>query len=387
MSRNPDHEIRIFEFDRPGLPFIPFGITYDAASLRYTEKFYEPGTFEIVIPLGAHYAREFKKYRYVIIGRRFHGIILGVQYEAQADGDMLTVTGQSLLGLLTQRITVPPNVMGNTIMAGFDSIQADSETVIKHFITNNVTAPLSTPRSIPGFFIAENQQRGTQNDKYASRYDVLSDVIGMVGHDAKLGLVCRLDIEGGRIVFDVVQSKDRTHGQNQNPRVIFSINRGTVLGMTHSDNDAGMRNSFYTTMAGSEFEDEALTMMYYRPEDEADPPSGVYRREMHMEISADHPTPGMEYDELKRLALINMTNYEGLLSFVSDVNFAHIQYGRDYDLGDIVTVQNLDWGVTMDIELIGMTVEHTGRGGNYTAVFGSQKPNLIKAVKKAIQMG
>jgi hypothetical protein len=385
--RDPKYEVRIYELTTPGNPLTRCGTTYDASSIRFTENFSAAGSYEINIPMGAHYAGEFTKGRIVEIGRKFWGLIQSVQYEAQADGDILSVSGSNLLGLLTQRITIPPNADGSTIEAGFDQATGSSETIIKQFVAHNLVSSISAQRNIPWLTIAPDQSRGLAADKYSTRFELLSDVVGAIAKDAKLGLACSLDVEAGQIIFDVFQGADRTVNQSEVPSVVFSVNRKTVLGMTYNDNDSGLRNAFYATMAGDEFENEALTLVYYRAEDEQSPPGSISRREAHMEISASHPTPGEEYSELKRMALIQATNYESLLNCVCSVNFAAVRYGVDYFLGDMVTVQNLDWGITLDAPLTGMTVEYSGSGESYTATFGEQRPTFIGAIKKAIRTG
>ncbi|MDL2273974.1 siphovirus ReqiPepy6 Gp37-like family protein [Oscillospiraceae bacterium OttesenSCG-928-G22] len=387
MERKTDYEVRVFEYDEEGGAFVPRGTTYWCASIQFTENQYSPGGFELVLPLGAPYAREFKKYRYVQIGRRFFGVIQSLRFESTAAGDMLTVSGADLLGFLSQRVTIPPNWDSPSAMMGFDGITGPSETVIKHFVKNNIVSPLSQPRKIPGFSIAPDLRRGIQNDKYLSRFESLVDVVGAVGRDAKLGLRSWLDLFGGRIVFDVAEGTDRSMAQDAVPPVVLSVNRQTVLSMNHTDSDGAMRNAFYTTMAGAEFEDEALTLVYYRAEDETTPPSGIMRHEMHMEISADHPTPGQEYNELKRLALIQATNYQPTLTFTCSINHARVKYGENFGLGDIVTLQNSDWGVTLDTEVIGATVSHSGSESSYTVTFGTDKPTFMKTIKKLIQLG
>ena len=381
------YEVRIFDYDTPGSPLIRRATTYDCTAIRYKQNFYTPGSFEIEIPLDAHFARAFQKYRLIEIGRRFAGLIQSVQFEAGRGADTLTVSGVDLLGMLAQRITVPPGLASSSAMAGYDGIIGASETVIKHFVRNNTITPAYVPRRIPGLALAQDQGRGIANDKYLSRYDVLTDVIGEIGREAKLGLSVTLGVEDGSFLFDVVNGVDRSKNQQSVPPVVISVNRRTAASMQYSDSDAPLRNAFYTTMAGASFADEALTLTYYRAEDEASPPAGIRRLETHMEISATHPTPGQEYNELKRLALVAAGNHEGLLNFSADVNMARVLYGEDYFLGDTVTVENLDWGITMDAQVVNMEVEYNGAGESYKATFGTERPSIMQTIQRAIKKG
>ena len=378
---NSEYEVRIYDYD--GAKFSTVGTTYETASMSYTENCYSPGVFTINIPTAAMFADEFKKYRFVHISRRFCGIITGVTMDANNSADMLTVSGTNLFGLLAQRVTIPPNFSGVSALAGFDSARGSSETVIKHFVNSNIVAPYSNFRKIPGFRILPDLGRGIADDRYLSRYENLADVVGAVGKDAKLPIVTAFNLADGTIDFDVKLGVDRTAANGLVPPVIIDTERRTALSANMIDSDGGLRNAFYSTMAGAEFEDEALTLVYYRDADELAPPQGIFRRETHMELNAEHPTPGQEYDELKRLALISATNYEAQLSFRAEVNFATLQYARDYFLGDKVTVRRRDWGVTLDSEVTSVTASLAAGNISYTATFGTERPDFARAIRRA----
>ncbi len=384
MSHNPHYEVRIFDYTSTAC--IPCGTTYNC-QISLTQNFYGTGSFELTIPLADPCAVQFQKHRFVLIGRRFYGFIVGLRRTADQNGDLLIITGTDLNGLLERRITMPKDYGGSNDAAGYDAVTGASETVIKHFVRNNLVLPSQPDRIIKGFTIAPDLQRGLPTDKYMSRYEPLSEVVYKVGQTAKLGAVTSLDLQQGRILFDVTMGTNRTVSQSDVRPVVFSVNRQTMLSMEYIDNEAGLKNAFYATMSGAKYADEALTMTFYRPEQETAPPSGVARIETHMDISAQTPASGQEYAELKRLALINATDMVGVSNFTCEVNFARLSFGKDYFLGDLVTVQHLGWGVTRDIEIVGMTIECTGQGERYTATFGKQKPTLVSAVKQIAKGG
>ena len=385
MNKDPRYEVTVYKRTDEGV--IPLGNTYGCPSIRYTQNLYTPGTFTLEIPLDDRTAREFAKGRYVEIGRTFQGIIRAVRYETGPGNDMLTVSGTDLLGLIARRVTMPPSFDAAAGMAGYDAKQGATETVIKHFVKNNIESPIIGYKKIPGFVIAPDLERGTPNDKYMSRYEPLEELVGRLAKDAQIGVSCHMDTVTGIITFDVFAGDDRTESQRAVRPVIFSKQRQTITSMTYSDSDVGLRNAFYATMAGAKYEDEAFTMVYYRAEDDEHPPEGDARCEMHMDINADHPTPGMEYEELERLALLGAADYTRSASFTCDIDFTRYEYGADYFLGDMVTMQNTDWGVTMDTRLVEMTVSLARDDDLYSAVFGEQTPTFAQTVRKVIKTG
>ena len=157
---------------------------------------------------------------------------------------MLTVSGIDLLGLTAQRITIPPYFDGQTGTLGFDIAQGSSETLIKYFVSGNMITANSEPRRIPGLELAPDLNRGTADDKYMTRHDVLADVLTRISSDAALGMTVDLDPEGGRFIFDVREGTDRTVSQRDVPPVVVSINRKTALSVQHTDSDMGIQGIF-----------------------------------------------------------------------------------------------------------------------------------------------
>jgi hypothetical protein len=59
-------------------------------------------------------------------------------------------------------------------------------------------------------------------------------------------------------------------------------------------------------------------------------------------------------------------------------------YEKDYDLGDIVTIQNLEWGVTRDARITEIKEIYEPGGFQIEATFGESRPTLIKRLKQEL---
>ncbi len=363
-------EVRLYEFAGEGVPFRRVGTTYKCSRITWTSRYSEKGSFAVSVPAGEEIARSVRIGAFIEIGRRFYGIIEEISRSSDVSGSIVTLAGSDLLGLLERKITVPPETTGGTAAMGYDAVRGSSETIIKHFVTGNAAAPFGIGRKLPGLTVAPDKRLGVPDDKYMTRHDNLLEVVSLIAKEAQIGLSLTPDFDAGGFVFDCYAGRDRL--------TPLSTERETALSMSSLDSTAGYKNAFYATMSGAEFEDEALTMVYFRN----DEPTGIDRREVHMSIGAEHPEAGKEYDELRRLAMVNARNYEAILNLTCEINHARVVLGRDYDLGDTLTVISREWGLTRPARVVAVTAEFPE--SKITAQLGDEKPSLIQRATRQL---
>ena len=361
-------------------------VTGAAVSCTLTQNLDAPGDFEFAIPCDARYADQLAIGRLVRIDKDFWGIVDGLRFDATQQGQLLTVSGRDLKGIVANRITIPPQAAAVQGAQGYDAQSGATETILKHYVDANlVTTPLQPARSVAGLTIAPDLRRGVADDRYITRHDPLDAVLEELCRAAGLGYDIVPDLEAGEYVFDVVQGIDRSGEQSERPRIVFDPARKSAVSQTYTHTGRDARNVFYATLSGAAFADEALTMTYVRDgEDEA---AGLARREQHLSISADTPTAGGEYDELRRYALIEAERYRPARSFACDILDGRARYGVDYFLGDMVSVKNADWGVCMTARLVSMTTSYTEQGVGRTATFGTPALNVFGRLRRQIRQG
>lgn len=61
------------------------------------------------------------------------------------------------------------------------------------------------------------------------------------------------------------------------------------------------------------------------------------------------------------------------------------QYKRDYDLGDVVTVRNDDWGITMNARITVIRESYSSSGRAIEVTFNESQPTFTQVVKRAIK--
>lgn len=379
-------DIRIFDPPEAGAPtFRSTGRATGACAVTLVERLYEPGRFDVEIPYRARHAEQLEIGRLVLIGGAFWGVIDDLELSAGSGGERLNVSGRQLKGLALDRITIPPDFTTVSGAQGYDAVTGTTEAVMKHFVSANLAQPQQAGRGVFGLEIAPDLGRGRAQDRYMSRHEVLADVLKALGEAAGLGYDIVPDLERQRFVFDVVEGADHTAGQSARGRVVFELSRKTALSLRYRHSAADSRNVFYTTMAGAQFADEALTIAYLREGENE--PSGLLRREKHLEVSANTPQAGSEYEELRRLALLEAEEFKSARSFTCELAQGPYAYRRDFRVGDLVTVRNREWGVSMDARLTAMESRYDAGGAAYSATFGDAPLNVVGRLQRQIRKG
>src|SRR5690606_4729564 len=64
---------------------------------------------------------------------------------------------------------------------------------------------------------------------------------------------------------------------------------------------------------------------------------------------------------------------------------SRLVYEQDYDLGDVVTLQNKDWGITLDARITEVKeIYESGRPRRLELTFDNDKPTLITKIKQEL---
>lgn len=114
--------------------------------------------------------------------------------------------------------------------------------------------------------------------------------------------------------------------------------------------------------------------------------SGINRYEKYIEIEcATYDIRGVlyvDYGETTKL-MIEAAKNELVLpqeSFVGEVNFK-LKYKMDYDIGDIVTIRNDSWNVSINKKITEITETYDNQNDSVEPVFGDPQRTLIDIIK------
>lgn len=357
--------------------------TSSAFNISFTEPFCNVGEFSFSVPVTDRITQFLEKGTLVSIDGECWGIIR----ELDQPGDMVTVYGQDLRGLLEQRITLFPDQPKDSGLQGYDAIKdVTTEALVKYFVNGNAVDPVDPNRKIVGLEIAPDLGRGVENDAYMSRFEVLSDVVTKNLELREMGWTVKADLARSRYVFDVVAGVDRTGGQYENPRVVFDADLRNVLSLEFILSAKSERNIFYATLSKQRREAEALTCMY--PREEGVIASGVDRREQHLNVSMEVEAEENIYTEMRDYALKDAEKYAETRT-INIQDTGRYVYGVDYNLGDIVTVQantGIAQGIAGNARIVSVTTTWLPSGGvQRELTLGEMRFTVIDVLNRKIK--
>lgn len=158
-----------------------------------------------------------------------------------------------------------------------------------------------------------------------------------------LGFRVYADPEEQSFFFEVYEGVDRTESQEENPRVIFSNAYFNIDKPHYQENEANYKNYAIVCGAG---EGVNRTIV------EVDRTNGEDRRELLVDardLSQGEQTAAQYKDVLTQRGHDKLDEHNRVHSFEAGIkSSSQFRYMEDWNLGDIVTGKQTEWGVTMD---------------------------------------
>ena len=331
----------------------------DYESLTFTRKYYTFGEFEIEINADKNNTAELQKNRIIQVDKdpRKIGIIKVIDRESE-DVDVIKVLGYTLDFLFRDRIILP---VGSS---AYDSITGPGETVIKHYIANCITSPIDPDRVMAFFNLIADGAAGSTGE-YNSRYDNLSTKIGEIRKRKEMGVEVTLNLTTKKFEIDTYEGEDHTSG-TANP-VIFSTDYDNLIEQKYYISDVDEKTFAYV---GGEGEGASRLL------DTAGTGTGINRKEMFV----DTYLPLSSLEEAGETELSQnreIETFEG-----QTINRKPFIYEQDFDLGDVVTVTNKKWGVTLNTRITAITEVYEPDGFELIAEYGNNIPLLKDIIDK-----
>ena len=254
------------------------------------------------------------------------------------DGDYMTVTGREIKYLLHQRIVWEQTVLNGTAEEG-----------IRQLIEENAIFPSDTNRVIPKLVLGSAKGMSDTIEKQLSGEHV----------DEAITAICTtynygwdIYIYNDSLTVEIYQGLDRSYAQTDRPYVVFSEDFENLHNTEYQLSTEEFAN---TALIGGEGEgtDRKYTTVGGNN-------SGLLRYEIFVEADNISSNSGSEDEitEKEYLSLLQEKGKEKLSelsyteAFTGEVlnNTAFI-YGKDYYLGDLVTVIN-KYGRTKDVRVL-----------------------------------
>ncbi|WP_117168881.1 siphovirus ReqiPepy6 Gp37-like family protein [Paraliobacillus sediminis] len=372
-------------------------------SLQYGPKFYEVGTFELHINQYTEGSEYFQKGNVIVIDKQGEKSMLIRHREIGLDengksSENWKIIGVTLEGVTDQRITVPP------INDSHDRKSGPAETVMKHYIARHFVNPSDPNRKMRNIEIAPDLERGW-HISYESRLKPISEELTTIGKRGNLGWIMYADLNAKKWIFDVVETRDLTQDNPfGNTPIYFSPDFATIKNQNFVDSNSGFKNVSYVGGQGEGTERKILSV------GEA---AGIDRLEVFVdandigngsdsdsEDNAESEEGKLTDEEIEELLIergmqkleedFNTNFYleAQILTPIWDARTNQLtlstafEYGKDFRLGDMVTVLNKKWNIMMNAPITEFVEIHEAGGFILEAVFGEARPTLISKIKR-----
>ena len=359
----------------------------DAIEFEYTRNFCGVGTFALSVPRTTLYADKIEVGSILILHEKegeYSGFIIK---NIKQLNDVIKLTGYDLNGLLADRLTVAQTDDGKDAQSGA------TETIVKHYVAANCTdEAVDAGRAFLGLVIADDLERGTQNDAAAPRLarvsDTIADILGAAGMGYRVKPI--FTYSRYKIEFDVLEAVDRSSAQNENSTVCFAYGHGNVSEMTRETGITSDRNTFYCQLSDgmvtrydkkSAVADEEETAAAAETTDTTEETetakySGYQRREEYLDLNC-------ELSEIEVYADHQIADRFQETDSLEIVAGNPLDYGTIYNVGDIVTVYDRNRDVQLDSVISAVEIKRTSSEYSVKIMLGSSKPKPIDKINKA----
>lgn len=363
-------------------------------SLQLTRKHHEIGEIEIKINRYAKGANELTKDRIIFPLNQLHKVYQIKYREIELDEngketENWIIKAKPLKAWLTQRLILPPPGKSN------DEIKNNAETVMKHYVDICAVNPVDSKRKIPNLVIAPDQKRGDVINRSA-RFDVLSDEMTTISQLSGLGWNISVDIKNKQFVFDVVEGVNRVATQRDNPPVIFSPEFNSLKSMGYTESYLDYKNMAYVAGQGEGVDRRVITIgdttsgldryelfVDARDVEEVTQEDGTDESGMPTTVDVPRPVADIETDLTDRGNEKLSEHSQEIYMEGQILTKSPFIYERDWDLGDITTQQNKNWGITMDARITEVKeIYEAGNPKRIEVVFDKDKPTFMNLIKR-----
>lgn len=351
--------------------FERLGVINKFDMIQYNPKYSGIGSFELSCALNEENKSLIVEDNILWIEDEYAGVI---QYIDKSSDNEIKAKGKLLSVVLNWR-TVIKTYEANKLTTG----------IFEELVRLNFMA--DDERKIEGFTFINNV-----TDNTAIRYQVtgksLSDIFQPLSETYDIGYEVYLNMEEKAFEFTLFRGKDLTIGNKDgNKPVIFGTDFNNILKSEYVSDNNNYRNVAYVAGEG---EGENRVVVEVKQTESA----GFFRREIVVDardIQKANSISRMtdeEYNELlqqrgkeKLSEFRKVESYDAEL--MSDARTGFV-YGKDYFLGDTVSVVDKNLGVILSAKITEVTVTFAEDGYTVEPTFGFGLPTLYDKLKKGV---
>ena len=323
------------------------GIIDEFSSLIWIRRYQMPGEFELRTP----YAAESKRLLVPenIIQRYDGGLTTeaGVIENIDMTKDEIVVKGRFLESYLDRRL-----IKDTTYYSG------NVEDSMRSIITNMVQIPLLELGTDHGL---------TETLDFQATYKSVLGIIQKACRATTLGFRIRPDFLERASYFEVYKGVDRTAANVAN--VIFSEKYDNILNEQYTFDNTNLKTKAFATQIIND-----LRVVY-----SVGSGTGLGLREAHVPTTVD--TNGRTAAEIeasmKTQAQRTLDQRIVSESFSFETVDSPFCYQKDYDIGDLVRVRHIAWGIDMNLRIMEIEEDYEGNDREILLTCGSTLPEIL----------
>lgn len=343
--------------------------------LKWHRKYYKSGVFELTCSLTPNNLELLKKENIIYKSDGEAGIIYYRNIKLSRDGEeVLYIKGNFLTGILDRRINWKQLLFNGK-----------SEVLMRNMVNDNCINPSNYSRKIP--FLKLGQLKGyIEKIDYQNSYGNLINELENIANTNELGYRVNLNYETLELEFEVYKGIDRTDNQSVNSKAIFSRQYENVLEQDYIESIYDYKN---TALVAGEGEGSQRILVAIN-----DSIKGLERyelfvdaRDLQKEIN-DVILTDVEYkNTLTQRGKEKLAEYKDVRAFdsVINVNQENLVYKKDYDLGDIVTVFDESWNITIDTRITEIQEIYQNNNLDINIIFGNDVPSVYNKIKRMVK--
>ena len=332
------------------------GIMDNQRSVLWRRRFYQPGEFSVILPITDDNVRLCQLGNIVSFsGAKEAGVIEEVRMTQQRLVMQIKISGRFLSSYLDRRLIRPRINYSGTVEGAM------------RYLISNLEEPLPIQLGeLNGF---------TEEVTFQATYKNLLTYMTKLSKAANIGYRVRPDFTERVMYFETYKGVDHSINQSVRTRVVFSPEFRNLQTAESIDNIQLLKNVCYVGGQG-----QGDDRIYERVGDNT--LVGLDRREVFYSRTDISKEEGMTDEQYR--TLLRTGGQEKLGDCVLNnsfqatcLPFGNFEYKRDYDLGDVVTVQKPDWGITTHLRMAEITEVYEHGAATIEPVFGEPLPETI----------
>lgn len=326
-------------------------------SLIWTERFDEPGDFELYIPMDESLPQIYQMGYYLWCSDSDYTMVIeNRKVEASPDGgDFYLITGRSTESILARRV-----VWDRTDFVEKDKVEPNLQNGVKQLLNENLISPALDPRKIENFIFEESSDEAITKLTLIASYlgEDLLNVISKLCKEEEIGFKVTLN-DKNQFVFKLIAGADRTYNQTKNPYVLFSPKRKNIVNTNYLESTKEYKNvalivgetETKTDADGNEYVVSRIDYEFsVLNDDQTYVFTGLDRREVFVDATSlklEDDDGGIRTAE-EYQALLKKRGIDALIDSAITTAFdgelapgVMYEYGKDYYIGDLVQFEDL----------------------------------------------